>query len=185
MPPARHWDAPWPPASKFPSPASRASRTKGIHCAHLFSPRALSPAACTRSGSRDRNTCTACTNAIRTRTSDIFRPRSCPATQCRIARSAKPRACRADSPAEARVHDPTSAARSCAPAAASAAALAAARGHDRCPDIPVDGISPQTLPKHAAVFSRRATPSASTRIGDYHSPRIFADSHESNRDRGF
>ncbi len=65
----------------------------------LFSPLVLSPAACTQIGCRDRNTCTACRNAVRIRISDTSLPAAFPATRFRTARSVKPRVCPACSPA--------------------------------------------------------------------------------------
>jgi len=148
-----------------PSPASLECRTARNCCAHLFSPRAPSPAACTQTGSPDRNTCTACTNAIQTRTSDTAPQFQIPAAPRRTVRTATPPASPADSPASAPARGPTSADRSCAPPALSAAAhfdsLPAA--HDPDLDTHAAYISPRLLPTTRPVLSTRSLPCASTR----------------------
>jgi hypothetical protein len=133
----------------------------GTHCAHPSSQSVLSPAACTRIGSRGRNTCTACTNAVRIRTSDTSRPPSSPAVPCRTARIATLPAFPADSPVSVPARGPTSEDHWCAPAVLSASPVLedlhlAIPGRD--PDIHADDISPQTLPKHVAVFCARRRP---------------------------
>jgi hypothetical protein len=148
--------------SKFPFLASRAFHTTRIHSARPSSRSAPSPAACTQTGFPGRNTYTACTNAAQTRTSDNARPRPSPGAPCRIARTARPPACRANSPASAPARDPTSADRWCAPPAACVAPASAnlyllIPGHD--PDIHADGIWPRKPPqagKHCLAESVRA-----------------------------
>ena len=87
------------PAWKFLFPASRAIRRTCNRCATSFLAPAPAPAACTRSGCQDRSTCTACRSAVRSRTWDKVLSAAFPAAPCRIARSGKPRACPAYSPA--------------------------------------------------------------------------------------
>src|SRR5258708_37797853 len=68
-------------------------------CACLFWVRALSRVACTRSGCPDRNTCTACRNAVRSRTWDRALLEGSPAVPCRTGRNARLRGYLACSPA--------------------------------------------------------------------------------------
>jgi len=98
MPGARHWAA-GSRAWKFPFPVKREFHSSCNRCAHLSWQYAPSPAACIRTGFRDRNTCTACRNATRIRTWDKGPLAESPAAPCRTARSARRRGCRAYSPA--------------------------------------------------------------------------------------
>jgi hypothetical protein len=135
--------------------ASRASRTTGIDSSHLFSPRALSQAVCTQTGFPDRNTCTACMNAVQIRTSDTSHRPASPATQFRTARSAIPHAFPEDSPASARARDPIAAGRWCAPAAVCAltpSANPSLATPDRYPDSHAADISPQTLHARGCIL---------------------------------
>ncbi len=144
----------------FPSPASPESQTTHTHSAHPFSRSAPSPAACTRTGSPDRNTCTACMNAAQTRTSDISDPPASPPAPSRIARTATPRASPADSAVADPSHGPTSVGRSCVPRAASAVPVCAA--HGRGPDShAADILLPHTLPTTRA-YCLPDTPSAAS-----------------------
>ena len=140
----------------------------GTRSAHPFSPRALPRAACTRTAIPDQNTCTACTNAVRNRTSDTSHPPSFPAARCRTARTVTRRASPADSPGVGQARGPTSAGRSCvlaavfAPASANPSPWIPSRGLD----IHADGISPHYPPKHVPVFSTQsALPGKSRAVG--------------------
>lgn len=150
MPRAHHSAAGW-RASTFLSPASREFHTTHSHSARLSWRSVPLSVACTRTGFPDRNTCTACTNADQTRTSDISDPRACLPAPSRIVRSETPRVSPADSRVADPSHGPTSVDRSCVPRAASAAPAGAA--HDRCLDIQAADISPQSLPSTARIVS--------------------------------
>jgi hypothetical protein len=141
-----------PQASKFPSHASRGSQRASNHYARPSSRSALSPAACTRTGSRDRSTCTACTSATRIHISGTgLRPNSPhPAARSHIAHIVKQHEFPEDSQALGQGRGPTAADRSCALAAASAAFLDGAV-RDRCPDIQVVGIWPKKPPQARLV----------------------------------
>ena len=145
------------PGSKSPSRGSPESRTVRSHCAHLSSRCVPSPAACTRTGSPDRNTCTACRNEAQIRTSGTFHRLASPAARCRTAHNARRPAFQANLPVADQVRDPILAGRSFVPQAASEAPDSAV--HDRDPDNPVDGISPQSPPPSVcAVLSTRYCP---------------------------
>jgi hypothetical protein len=133
------------PASTSVSLARREFHKTCSHSARPSSPHAPSPAACIQTGCPDRSTCTACTNVVRNRTSDTFRPLASPATQFRIAYSAIQHAFQADLPGAVQRYCRASAAAH--PAPPPCALLDCDRRCDRDPDIQVDGIWPQRLPK--------------------------------------
>src|SRR5271165_2100263 len=121
----------------FLFPESREFRRTCNRCGHLSWPPVLSLAACTRSGFRDRNTCTACTNEVQSRTWDKDPSAESTAAPCHIARSAKPYVSRAYSPALAPCCNRA------APAASELVFLqtpSAAFHCDRGPDIHAAGI---------------------------------------------
>jgi hypothetical protein len=97
MPVERRWVAGW-QEWKFLFLASRGFHITCNRCAHLSWLFALSLAACTRSGFPDRNTCTACRNAVQNRTWDKAQWAGSAATPCHIARSVRPHASPACSP---------------------------------------------------------------------------------------
>jgi hypothetical protein len=172
MRPAHHSAASW-QASTSPSPGSHESQTTHTHSARPSSQSAPSPVACTRTGSPDRNTRTACTNAAQMRTSDISDPRAGLPAPSRIVRSETRRVFPADSRVADPSHGPTSVDRSCVPRAASAAPACAA--HDRCLDIQAADISPQSLPSTARIVSpaqsRTQVPASSSLIARFHFQR--------------
>jgi hypothetical protein len=140
-----------------PFHGSRESRKACNHCGHPFSRYAPSPAACTRSGCPDRSRCTACTSAAQIRTSGTaLRPNSLhPAAPSHTARSVKRLVSRANLRASDPARGPNEEDHSCALGEPSSAVP-----HDvvldRCPDIQVDGISPnETSPQALAVLSTR------------------------------
>lgn len=174
MPPAHHW-ASKAPESRFPSRASHESQTARMNFVHPSSRSAPSLVACTQTGSRDRNTRTACTNAIQIRTSDISPRRPFPAARSHTARSATRPVFPADSPASDQARDPTLVDRSCVPAAPSVAPLAVVLDH--YPDIHVDGIWPQ-MPPQASTYCAPARDCWQV----YESAKPFAtDSHGFSR----
>lgn len=144
--PSGHRSAANSPGSTSLFPASHASRMMDTHCARPFLPPVLSPAACTQTGSLDRNTCTVCTNAVQIRTSGIFhRPSPRPAL-CRTARTGKQPAFQACLLGVVRKCDPAS-------AAVPQTSHLRPSAHHLGPDNQAVGISPRDPPQAAGIVS--------------------------------